>query len=811
MLKRIILKTLKYSTALGLLLIAAASAYVYTAVIPKLPSIDSVRDVRLQVPMRIFSNDGLLIAEYGEKKRTPLSFEQTPEQMIQAILAAEDDRFFEHPGVDYQGILRAVGTLLLTGEKSQGGSTITMQVIRNYFLTREKTYLRKLNEILLSLKIEKALSKEEILELYLNKIFLGNRAYGFGAAAQVYYGKPIHQLTLPQMAMLAGLPKAPSRYNPIANLDRATLRRDYVLRRMLELGYIDQASFQNAINTPDDSQLYTQPIQVDAPYVAEMVRAELYNQYGNRAYTDGIQVYTTLKSDRQLAANAALQNALLNYERRHGYRGPLGHIELNMKDSNEQELLQKIAELNSTKPLDIAVVTEVADQYVTALTKTNGAIQINWEELKWARQAATETRGLGPAPKKPQEVLSIGDIIEVQQLTNEKWGLAQTPQIEGTFVALSPVTGAIQALVGGYDFYRSKFNRAVQGTRQPGSNFKPFIYTAALDKGYTPATLINDAPVVFEDDALETMWRPENYSGKFFGPTRMREALIHSRNLVSIRILQDIGIQYAINYAERFGLDRGQLPKDLSLALGSASLSPLQIATGYATLANGGFKIEPYYIDRIIGGDGNILQQATPRFACTDCLPEESEHLSNENSHFAPRVISSQTIYQINSILKDVVKRGTGRRALRLGRDDLHGKTGTTNDQFDAWFSGFSPAQIATAWVGFDQPQALGSRETGGRAALPMWIDYMEQALKGIPDFDLPQPPGMITVRIDPVTGKLAHSNDSDAIFETFRAEHVPHEMAPKPQLEQVEHHPENSSAAPGEATPPPPADEELF
>ncbi len=775
--KIFILQFLKLFFLFMLVIACSASAYIYFFVIPKLPSIDTVKDVQLQVPMRIYTHDRQLIAEYGEKKRIPLQYTNTPENMINAILAAEDDRFFKHPGVDYQGIMRALYSLLLTGEKSQGGSTITMQVIRNYFLTREKTYLRKLNEILLSLKIEKTLSKEEILELYINKIFLGNRAYGFGAASQVYYGKPIDELTLPQVAMLAGLPKAPSAYNPIANMERATLRRNYVLRRMHQLNFINKEEFEQAIATVDNAILHHSQVKVSAPYVAEMVRSKLYKQYGSDSYTQGLKVYTTLNSGRQIAANRALQNALLNYERRRGYYGPVGHMEID-SEVDSAALKQALSNYKADDPLTIAVVTVVRDTDALLQHPLHGEIAIAWENLKWARPINESSGKRGPRPKKPADVLKAGDVVEIQQLKNGEWSLAQTPKIEGAFVALNPNSGAIQALVGGYNFYRSKFNRATQSARQPGSNFKPFFYTAALDKGYTPATLINDAPVVFEDDALETTWRPENYSGKFFGPTRMREALIHSRNLVSIRILQDIGIRYAINYSEKFNIKTSHLPNDLSLALGSASFSPLEIATGYATFANGGFKVDPYFISQISDGRDNVLYQASPKLACTDCLPDEQKMA---DTPFASQAISSQTIYQISSILKDVVNRGTARKARRLGRSDLHGKTGTTNDQFDAWFSGFSPAQVATAWVGFDQPRALGTGETGGRTALPIWIDYMEEALRGIPNMDLPQPPGMLTVRIDPISGKLARSNDDNAIFETFRAGRAPKEVAPTP------------------------------
>ncbi|MCF6217472.1 MAG: penicillin-binding protein 1A [Gammaproteobacteria bacterium] len=777
MVKKFIIPLLKLFFLLALVTALSVGAYIYFVVMPKLPSIDSVKEVQLQVPMRIYTYDHKLIAEYGEKKRVPLQFENTPGNMINAILAAEDDRFFKHPGVDYQGIMRALYSLALTGEKSQGGSTITMQVIRNYFLTREKTYIRKLNEILLSLKIEKSLSKKEILELYINKIFLGHRAYGFGAASHVYYGKPIDELTLPQMAMLAGLPKAPSAYNPISNMERATLRRNYVLRRMHQLGFITQMEYKQATDSIDDAIFHHSQIKVSAPYVAEMVRAKLYKQYGSDIYTQGMKVYTTLNSSRQIAANRALQNALLNYERRKGYRGPLDHIEIG-EELEPEVLKERLSSYKTYEPLTIALVTHVGETSATLQHPLKGEIQIAWENLKWARALDKNSGHRGPIPKKATDILNVGDVIEVQQVSSDEWSLAQTPEIEGAFVALNPNSGAIQALVGGYDYYRSKFNRAFQGARQPGSNFKPFFYTAALDKGYTPATLINDAPVVFEDDALETTWRPENYSGKFFGPTRLREALIHSRNLVSIRVLQDIGIRYAINYSKRFGINTNHLPSDLSLALGSASFSPLEIATGYAVFANGGFKVEPYFISQVMNGRDELLYQASPRLACTDCLPDERNTV---DTPFSPQAISPQTIYQISSILKDVVKRGTGRQALRLGRDDLHGKTGTTNDQFDAWFSGYSPSQVATAWVGFDQPRALGGGETGGRTALPMWIDYMEEALRGIPNMDLPQPPGMLTVRIDPVSGKLAHSGDRKAVFETFRAEHAPKEVASPP------------------------------
>jgi len=775
-------KTAIILAILGFLAFSAGSAYVYFVVLPNLPSIESIREIQLQTPLRIYSADGKLIGEFGEKKRTPLSYQETPPLMVKAILAAEDDRFFEHPGVDYQGILRAVYSLLLTGEKSQGGSTITMQVVRNFFLTREKTYLRKLNEILLSLKIERALSKEEILELYLNKVFLGHRSYGFGAAAQVYYGKSISELSLAQIAMIAGLPKAPSRYNPITNLDRATLRRNYVLRRMHELGYIDQQQFQSALDSADDAQLHTQPIGPAAPHVAEMVRAELYRQYGADAYTQGHQVYTTLDSQQQQAANQALRLAVREYDWRHGYRGPLKNVMVDgaLPDPLD-EVLKEAYEGNGLTP---AVVTAFSDTELTAHTLAHGDLTLAWDRLSWARPVTPGSNRPGASPQKVGDIVAIGDLVLLAKNRTGQWALSQIPEIEGALVSLSPTHGAIRALVGGFDFYQSKFNRAVQGHRQPGSSFKPFIYAAALEKGYTPASLINDAPVVFEDDALETMWRPENYSGKFFGPTRIREAMIHSRNMVSIRLLRSIGIGYAVDYASRFGFSREQLPRDLSLALGSASTSPLEIATGYAVLANGGFRVAPFFIDRIEDAQGNTLFQATPEFACLDCIFSEPTDSDQPTPlQLAPQVLDPQVAYQTSSLLKDVIQQGTGRRALSLGRTDLHGKTGTTNDLYDAWFSGYNTALVTTSWIGFDQPQPLGRGESGGRAALPMWIYYMEQAIKGLPEIELPQPPGMITVRIDPETGKLASSNQRSAIFETFRAEYAPKEMAPPPAI----------------------------
>ncbi|MEW5755676.1 MAG: penicillin-binding protein 1A [Pseudomonadota bacterium] len=788
-------KYLLVIVAIGLL---GVMVFIYAVVAPNLPAIDSLKDVQLQIPLRVYSQDNKLIGEFGEKRRVPLRYDDTPPMLINAILAAEDDRFFEHPGVDYQGILRAVFNLVATGEKSQGGSTITMQVARNFFLTSEKTYLRKLNEILLSFKIENELSKQEILELYLNKIYLGNRAYGFGAAAQVYYGKPVDELSLAQMAMVAGLPKAPSRYNPIANLDRALIRRDYVLRRMHELGYIDSAQYQLAIAEADTAKLHAQPIDVAAPYIAEMARAELVERYGlgEDAYTQGLRIYTTLDSRLQAAANLAVWQGLLEYDQRHGYRGPLGHIDI-AQNSTPDAWFAAISAYEDINNLSPALVLKVEAEGAEFYTVEHGLQQLPWEGMSWAQRAHPKTNALQSPPENPSQVLSPGDIIQVQQL-NGQWRLAQTPEIEGALVALSPTTGAIKALVGGFNFYKSKFNRAVQGKRQPGSSFKPFVYAAALEHGYTPATLINDAPVVFEDDTLETMWRPENYTGEFYGPTRLREALTHSRNLVSIRILRDIGINTALDYVQRFGINPDTLPRDLSMVLGSGSASPLEMTTGYAVFANGGYRVEPYFIERIENSKGEIIFQARPAFACMDCVFSTPPSLP-----LAPQVINPQIIYEMNSIMADVITQGTARKATSLGRSDLRGKTGTTNDQYDAWFAGFNTSLAATAWVGFDQPKALGGRETGGAAALPIWMYFMQQATQGLPEIVMPEPEGMVTVKIDPRSGKLAGPAQADAIFEIFRAEEAPQEYA-TPSSTQIS----APGSAPG-ATPA--AQEELF
>jgi penicillin-binding protein 1A len=743
----------------------------------------------------VYSADGALLAEFGEKRRVPLTLDRVPQRTVQAVLASEDERFYQHPGVDWQGLTRAVVHLLRTGEKGPGGSTITMQVARNFFLGREKTYVRKLNEILLALKIERELAKDQILELYLNKIFLGHRAYGVGAAAQVYYGKPLAELTLAQTAMIAGLPKAPSRFNPIANPARALTRRNYVLGRMRELDFITEAELAQASAAPVTARVHGQRADVaSAEYVSEMARAWMEQRFGEDAYTSGYQVHTTVRAAFQEAAIVALRAALIEYDGRHGYRG----AEQNgVAPGSEPELIGMLADVPDVGGLRPAVVLEVSERSARAFAKGVGEVEIPWEGISWARRYVSENR-LGPAPESASEVLTPGDLVRLVQVDapaaaeapkagagdtprSSVWRLSQVPEVEGALVALSPHDGAVLALMGGFDFYRSKFNRVTQAERQPGSNFKPFIYSAAIEYGFNAGSIIKDAPVVFDDPSLEAAWRPENYSGKFFGPTRLREALYKSRNLVSIRVLRAVGIDFAVEYVSRFGFDPARFPRNLSLALGSASLTPLEVASGYAVLANGGYRVEPYLIARVLDDAGKVVFEERPLTVCEPCeqAPEEGgPPLEARPERPAPRVITAENAWLMHSILRDVIQRGTGRRARSLGRDDLAGKTGTTNDQHDAWFSRFNQDVVATAWVDFDQLAPLGRRETGARAALPMWIDFMRVALDGLPERLPRQPEGLVSVRIDPRTGKLAEAGDPDAIFEYFHADRAPKVLA---------------------------------
>lgn len=761
---------------------------VYFFLSPKLPEAESLKETQLQVPLRIFSAEGLLMGEFGEQRRIPVKFEEVPQQLIEAFLAAEDARFYEHPGVDYQGLLRAAVVLASTGEKTQGGSTITMQVARNFFLSNEKTYLRKINEIILSFEIEHILTKNEILELYLNKIFLGQRAYGIAAAAEVYYGKRLDDLTLSEMATIAGLPKAPSTTNPISNADRATTRRNYVLGRMLEVGFIDTQAYQQALSEPVTARYHSREIEVYAPYVAEMVRTQLVNDYGEDVYTNGFRVHTTIKADHQSAATTALQRALLAYDRRHGYRGATETLALeSLPDATTAE--QLLSAHPNVGPLRPSLVLSLDDQAATALVyiRRLGEVSLPFKSVEWARPQLS-VNSMGSRPQKMSDVLKAGDIVFLEQTTSD-WLLAQVPEAQAAFVAVSPQDGAITALQGGFDFFHSKYNRVMQSSRQPGSGFKPFLYSAALERGYNAATIVNDAPVVYDDPGLESVWRPQNYSGRFFGPTRIREALVHSRNLVSIRVLRDIGIAYGAEFTERFGFSPNQLPRNLSLSLGSGSAAPIDMARGYSVIANGGYRVEPYVVSKIEDTFGTIVMQAKPLTVCETCIAplietaeiytEEAQAIAGDFMAITPaeRVISAQNAFLIDSMLRDVVREGTGRQALSLGRGDLAGKTGTTNNMVDAWFNGYSPNLVAISWVGFDTPSTLGRAETGGRAALPMWIEFMKTALKDFPEQPPILPVDMVTVRIDPDTGLLARPGSSNTINEIFRANEVPTRM----------------------------------
>ena len=773
---------------LAVVVIIGASAAIYF-IVSNLPDIEMLRDVRMQVPLRVYSQDGSLLGEFGEKRRAPVTIDKTPEQLIQAFIAAEDDRFFNHPGVDWQGLVRAAISLIRTGEKRQGGSTITMQVARNFFLSREKSYMRKLNEIFLAFKIERELSKNEILELYLNKIYLGQRAYGVGAAAQVYYGADVADLNLAQHAMLAGLPKAPSRTNPVTSPEQAVNRRAYVLRRMLELGYIDQAGFREADNAPVTASLHSPSIDLDAPYVAEMVRKHMLDEYGEEAYSAGYVVTTTVRDTLQLAANRALNQALLEYDQRHGYRGPEQHYELtpDMAGDGWEQLLDAHDTIADMAP---ALIIEDRGFAASAWVSGIGRIELDWNSLDWARRYINENVR-GPAPRNTGEIVSVGDLVRVTKNSEGRWRLAQVPMIEGGLVSLDPDNGATLALVGGFEFYRSKFNRVTQAERQPGSSFKPFIYSAALENGFTTASVINDAPIVYDDPSIEDQWRPENYSGRSFGPTRLREALNRSRNLVSIRLLHAVGVRNTLRHVAKFGFDPDSLPKNLSLALGTGVTTPLQLATSYTVFANGGYRVEPFFIERIETYTGDLLYQANPISVCRDCQengadyqaitsvemseePEVSDVLAVANP-VAERVVSPQNIWIMNDLTRDVVRRGTGARAYReLKRDDLSGKTGTTNEQRDAWFAGFSPSTVAVAWVGFDDFSPMGQGETGSRAPLSIWIEYMRTALKDRPVIPLARPSGITTIRINRETGCPANAADADTQFEVFMVDQMP-------------------------------------
>ncbi|MCY1262522.1 Penicillin-binding protein 1A [compost metagenome] len=768
------------------LLLSFSGAYLYLS--PNLPSVEALRNVRLQMPLRVYSGDDKLIAEFGEMRRTPIRFSDIPQDFIHALLSAEDDNFANHYGVDVKSLMRAAAQLLKTGHIQTGGSTITMQVAKNYFLTNERSFSRKINEILLALQIERELTKDEILELYVNKIYLGNRAYGVEAAAQVYYGKTIKELSLAQMAMIAGLPKAPSRYNPLANPARSLERRNWILERMLKLGFIDQARYEAAVNEPIAASYHVQTPELIAPYIAEMARAEMVGRYGSDAYTEGYRVYTTVRSDLQEAANDALHAGLQEYDQRHGYRGP----ETRLPGQTRDAWRQAIAQQRTVGGLEPAIVTQVEKSGIMVMLRDGHEETIAWDNMKWARPYLGNN-SMGPLPRQPGDVAQPGDVIRVQRKDDGSLRLSQVPAAQSALVSLDPHDGSIRALVGGFSFEQSNYNRATQAKRQPGSSFKPFIYAAALDNGFTAATLVNDAPVVFYDEYLDKVWRPKNDTNTFLGPIPLREALYKSRNMVSIRVLQDLGVERARKYISRFGFELQELPPNLSMALGTATLTPLEIAGAWSTFANGGYKITPYVIERIESRDGQLLYQANPaRVPQAEQARQQDEQpvvvstpasadaqtQPSAEQPTAERILDARTAYIMTSMLQDVIKRGTGRRALALKRDDLAGKTGTTNESKDAWFSGYNADYMTTVWVGFDQPESLGRSEYGGNVALPIWMRYMGTALKDKPSHLLPEPPGMVSLRIDPYTGRAAPPGTPGAYFELFKNEDTPPTMS---------------------------------
>lgn len=859
-----------------------ASIYLYLK--PGLPSVESLRDIRLQTPLRVYSQDMKLIGEFGEKRRNPITIEQTPEPFIKAVLAAEDASFYSHNGVSIKGLMRAASQLIRTGSIQSGGSTLTMQVARNFFLSREQRFVRKFNEILLSLQIERELSKDEILALYINKIFLGNRAYGFQAAAHVYYGRDIKELNLAQWAMMAGLPKAPSTFNPIANPTRALVRRNWILKRMLDLDYIDHDEYKHSITAPVTSSYHSRDLDLDAPYIAEMARKEAVELFGDNAYTDGYQVITTIDSRLQDQARKALQHGLETYDARHGYRGPEQRLPPELLHDSDQliDLLNEIPVLGGLEP---GVVTAVEPKLLQVQLRNRRVVEVPWENgLKSIRPYISES-ARGPLLKAADKMFAPGDVVRLRRVevgnredsessnqalsaaeevpqpdpfagpeeenlnpqepqVTEEWELAQVPAAQGALVSIAPEDGAIRALVGGYDFRQSHFNRVTQAARQPGSSFKPFIYASAIERGYTAASMINDAPIIFEETNLQDVWRPENDGGTFLGPTRLRMALYRSRNMVSIRLLQALGLDYALGFVEGFGFDRSKLARNLTIALGSSALTPLEMVRGYAAFANGGYRVEPYLVDRVLDVNGEVLYQALPLTVCNDC-PEPGSEPQNFNREpvdlaalqqdeegpdqgeepaelhvlpvgpidpsktqarpLAPRAMSSETAYIMDSILKDVIKKGTGRRARAMKRGDIAGKTGTTNGPRDAWFSGYSPHLATSAWVGFDSYGELGKNEYGGSAALPIWIEFMTAALEGLPERHLPQPDDIVTVRINPKNGLRTSYG---GMFEIFRTNRVPSREVHNPYRNRYT---DDDMDMPGQEQPSESLPEELF
>ncbi|MBX3726851.1 MAG: penicillin-binding protein 1A [Xanthomonadales bacterium] len=750
------------------LLGVVAVATLYWLIAPTLPSVDALRTVELQVPLKVLTRDGRLIANFGEMRRIPVRIEEVPACVRDAFLAAEDARFYDHPGVDWRGIFRAVWLLAIGHEgRVPGGSTITQQVARNFFLSSEYKLKRKAAEILLALRIERELSKDEILALYLNKIFLGHRSYGIAAAADFYYGKSLDQLTLPECAMLAALPKFPSTGNPITRPQRALQRRNYVLDRMLEVGFIDRAAHAAALGEPERARPHESPAEVDAPYLAEMVRMDAMERFGEDALTNGYVVWTSIDGDMQEAANAAVRAGILEYDRRHGWRGPEARLELGDSDPDMRWRLDPLAGRYNIAGLQPALVLESSAQTARLELRGGETVEIGMDALSWAREYRS-VNARGPAPSRVDAVLAPGDVVRLRRDDEGALHLAQMPAVQSAMSAIDSRDGALRALVGGFSFALNKFNRATQSARPPGSSFKPFVYAAAFDRGFNPGSLVNDAPVALPDPSQpDGWWRPGNDDGRFMGPVRLREAMVRSRNLVSVRLLEAIDVRQGRDYMLRFGFPPEALPASLSLSLGTSAVAPIQMARGYAVFVNGGRLVDPWFIERIEDREGRALFRTQPLLACEDCSNEAG------GVRIAPEVIDPRIAFMVTSLMQDVVTRGTGSGARVLGRPDIGGKTGTTNDFRDVWFSGFGGHLVATVWVGFDDFSPLGQGEFASRNAVPIWTEFMRTALDELPVREFALPDGLVRVAMSPFTGALARPGEPGAVSDLVRREDI--------------------------------------
>tara|TARA_Y100001956_G_scaffold81093_1_gene97762 strand:+ start:4653 stop:7139 length:2487 start_codon:yes stop_codon:yes gene_type:complete len=788
----------------------------YLYVKPELPDVATLKDVKLQTPMQVYSQDGKLISQFGEKRRIPVSYDEIPQHLVEALIATEDSRFYDHPGIDPIGITRAAVVVAMSGSAKQGASTITQQLARNFFLSNEKKIMRKIKEIFIAIHIEQLLSKQEIMELYVNKIFLGYRSYGFGAAAQTYFGKELNDLTLSEIATLAGMPKAPSTMNPIYSVDRATNRRNVVLLRMLDEKYITQEEYNQARAEEIVSRYHGAEIELSAPYVAELARAWMVARYGEEeAYTSGMNIYTTVDSKLQAAANKSAISNLIAYDERHGYRGAekvLWKADQPAFDLDEiNKTLRKVPSYGQLVP---AVVTDVTTKQATVVVKGQGSQTLAWDGIKWARKFINDDRQ-GAAPKSASDVLAVGEQVwvrQVEHVTKDEesvltWQLSQVPNANTAFTAMNPENGAVLALVGGFNFVHNKFNRATQSVRQVGSSIKPFIYSAAIDKGLTLATLINDAPINQWDQSQGTAWRPKNSPPTYVGPTRLRIGLAQSKNVMAVRVLREVGLDETRQYLTRFGFDMDQLPRSETIALGAGSLTPMKMAQGYSVFANGGYYVEPFYISKVEGPFGDLEFEATPKVICrqdcelTEIIAEENEFQeqdvtidASDEPQYAPQVISEQTAFLMREMMYSNIWgggnwregtgwNGTGWRAQKLERRDIGGKTGTTNDSKDAWYNGYGPGMVAVAWVGFDDhTRKLGrttpnsnlgkgqtsGAEAGAKTAQPAWVDFMRDALDGTPQVSKVIPPHIVRVRIDRDSGLLTNKFDGSSMFEYF-------------------------------------------